>query len=371
MYCAPGKLLDLCEAVGVQTVVLPVFMQDSIHLHGRQTSDESSSIDSGPSTTASAVTATSTQAWGLPATTSTATLFSEPDTPFTVVYVWLEGPSITTLVATTTVAPWESPFTSTTTAQDSPVATRIVGVPYTASSTSTTQTSSSTGTQTPTPTPPPVGLSLGAKVGLGVSIPFAAIGVAIGLFIYLQQKRKGTRKSVVEPQETDEGGLPEHFSDIPKVNLSKFPDNPNGFRQVHELGDDQESRLVRRELHELNNEAATLRHEMNARDNPGDDTLARTARENGSTDSNTVSLPHNGRQEIPTATQSAQTNQAINSDPRSSALEGEENEEVREMQQEMVHIQARREQLQRLQALEAREKELKRTIEERKARGES
>lgn len=364
----PGKVLDLCEAVGVPNVILPNFMQNSIRLYGRQVNDESSSIGSGLSTPATAQTVTSTQDWGLPASTGTVTLLSDPNTPFTVVYVWLEGASITTLVSTTTVAPWESPFTSTVTAKDSPIATRVIGVPYTASPTSATPTSSSTVTQTSSATPAPSGLSLGVKVGLGVSLPLAIVGIAIGIFIYLR-KRKSPRHDIVEPQETHDGGLPEHVSDISKVDLSKFPQDPNGFRQVHELGHDEESDMTRRVVHELSNETAS-RHEMNAGDTPGGGTLADTARGDGSTASTAVSKSHTGRQGVPPVTRSAHTEQSTHPSPNHNTLNMEVNEEVRAMQQEMAHIQARKEQLQRLQALEAREEELKKTIEQKRGRGE-
>ncbi|KAK0104813.1 hypothetical protein ONS95_005081 [Cadophora gregata] len=367
---APGKVLDLCEAVGVPTVVLPRFMENSMRIYGRQILDESSSIGSGPSTPATAETVTSLQTeFGAAASTSTGTFIADPSSSYTIVFVWQAGPSVATVVSTTTVAPWVSPFTSTITATDSPVATRIIGVPYTTSTSSATVSSSPT--NTPAPTPPPSGLSLGAKIGIGVAIPLAVIALALGIFIYLRRKRKATRKHVVETQETDDGGLPEHISDIPKVDVSKFPENPNGFRQVHELGHDDQSGVVRRDVHELNNETAPTRHEMIARESPGDVALTRSAHEDGSLASTGVSISHPGHQETPPGVQFAQRNQSPNLVTNPKVHDVEDDEEVREMQQEMAHIQARREQLQRLQALEAREAELKRTIEEKKAAAES
>ncbi|PVH78303.1 hypothetical protein DL98DRAFT_590426 [Cadophora sp. DSE1049] len=350
MTGAPGKVLDLCEAVGLPNLVLPKFMQNQIRLYGRQLSDESSSIGSGPSTPETAETVTSTQGLG------SAGIDRDSNTALGSKYPIHGG-----LCLARRSFDINSGLNNYRSALGGPVHRK----PYERSP--DLEFDRHADTKSHTVTIWTLSWSQGWPWCFG---SFCRHWTSYRPLHLSSSKTESDSKSLVEPQETDDGGLPEHASGIPKVDLSKFPENPSGFRQVHELGHDEESDVIRRDVHELNNEPA-LRHEMNAGDTPGGDALARTAREDGSTASTVVSNPRTGDQEISPVIISAQTEQTTNPAPRPNTLDTEETEEVREMKQEMAHIQARKEQLQRLQALEAREEELKRTIEQWRAEGGS
>ncbi|KAG4427844.1 hypothetical protein IFR05_016674 [Cadophora sp. M221] len=424
---APSQLLDLCEAVDV-SVFLPQFMRDQIRLHGRQFGS-SSSIEffTETSTPILIITKTSTQPWGVPASTSIQGPTGGSGT--TTVLILAADTSISTFNTYTTLSAGVLGYTSTVTAQDSPAITRIFGIeetfPATIFSLGTTSPSassigtSSRGTKTSTAagtslstitteestaTAKSSGLSSAAKIGLGVAIPLVILAILLGIFLFFRRHRRAPP----EIQETHDSGLPEHISAIPSADKIP-PQHPGHFSElgggvgvpVHEM-DQSYTPVMGGDLHELNNDPASPRYELNADGTRAtgyhsqhhfplpplpDSNPEPSARgvpisssfpppwenthgypSHSPSHSNLNSIPSES-EPPPPAPAPAQQASTIPAPINNSANKTEtEDAELRELEREMAQIRDKKERLQQLDALELREEVLRRTIEERRRR---
>ncbi|KAH9220699.1 hypothetical protein DL95DRAFT_455974 [Leptodontidium sp. 2 PMI_412] len=386
---APSRLLDLCEAVDV-SVFLPQFMRDQLRLHGRQFGS-SSSIEFSPetSTPTPIATITSTQPWGVPASTSIQLPAGGSGT--TTVLMLAADTSVSTFNTTKLARDHTDLWDRSNTPSKCPISLfqfcRLSSGAKTSTAIGTSSSNITTGKATFNAKP--TGLSSGAKIGLGVAIPLVALAIILGAFLFFRRRR---RRASAEIQETHDGGLPEHISAIPKAEKLP-PQYPGYFSElggsirvpVHKM-DQSHTPAIGSDLHKLNNDPASQRYEMNsdgtratgyptqrhfpppplADDNP--ETSAR-----GDPISTSFPPPWEDTHGYPSHSSSvpieSESAPQMSNNPVHNSPNIVEDTELRELEREMAQIRDKKERLQQLQALESREEELRRTIEEKRRAG--
>lgn len=315
--------MDSCDALGV-VVTMPQFMQGMLRIHGRQVGVSSNS--------------------GSGAAIATAI-----------------GSSVATAHTQTNTGSGSSTIGS--------------GGSGTASNTGGSSTASNTGAPT-TSTPTSAsssGLSTGAKIGIGVAVPLVVILLAIGAFIFFRRRKRSVQA------QTDDGGLPEHVSNIAELKDNSQPpgyhQNPAeaGGNPIHEMNDNHSrgyaQEVAASPIHELNSDATNSR-QLSPANTPRDESLGTSPKsEIAAVGRKPVATPPLPKSSVPAPWENSGEipYPAPSLDP--AHVTQNDDVDLKEMQEEIVMIRERKERLRSLQALDEREEQLKRKIEERKKSG--